>query len=111
VGGAKSFPRNACPELAEGRETIPQTLARALSREWIPALRQAQGRHFAGMTFVSKRIPLQMIRLHGFSFWYVIKKSQCCPKKIGAIDVSALEIDSNGRDDIFRFQFFALFLP
>jgi hypothetical protein len=37
-----SFPRKACPELAEGRESTPQTFGNALSKDWIPA--------FAGMT-------------------------------------------------------------
>jgi hypothetical protein len=38
-------PRKAYPELAEGRQSIPQTFGNALSTGWIPA--------FAGMTGVS----------------------------------------------------------
>ena len=37
-GGWKSpsFPRKACPELAEGRESTPQIFGNALSTNWIP---------------------------------------------------------------------------
>ena len=49
---SQSLPRKACPELAEGRESIPQAFRNALSRDWIPA--------FAGMTGASKGIPSQM---------------------------------------------------
>jgi len=37
-GGYKSqsFPREACPELIEGRESAPQTFPNALPANWIP---------------------------------------------------------------------------
>ena len=56
----QSFPRKACPELAEGRESTPQAIGNTTTTDWIPALRQAQGKLFAGMTSVSKGIPFQM---------------------------------------------------
>jgi hypothetical protein len=59
AGVRVSFPRKACPELAEGRESTSRALESALSTDWIPALRQAQGKLFAGMTGVSRRIPSQ----------------------------------------------------
>jgi hypothetical protein len=52
-----SFPRRACPEPAEGRESTPQTFENALSTEWIPAV--------AGMTGVPNRIPFQMTSTPG----------------------------------------------
>jgi len=48
----QSFPRKACPELAEGRESTPQAIGNTTTTDWIPA--------FAGMTSVSKGIPFQM---------------------------------------------------
>ena len=48
----QSFPRK--------RESTRQTFGNALATDWIPALRQAQGKLFAGMTGVSKGIPSQM---------------------------------------------------
>jgi hypothetical protein len=49
---SQSFPRKACPELAEGRESTPPTFGNGRWTDWIPA--------FAGMTGVSKGIPSQM---------------------------------------------------
>jgi hypothetical protein len=46
---SQSFPREACPELAEGRESTPRTFGNPLSPDSIPA--------FAGMTGVSKGDP------------------------------------------------------
>jgi hypothetical protein len=48
----QSFPRKACPELAEGQESTRQTFGNALSTDGIPA--------FVGMTGVSKGVPSQM---------------------------------------------------
>jgi len=73
VGGFKpqSFPRKACPELAEGRESTRQTFEDA-STNWIPAFAGMTGVSrglpcpaswipaFAGMTSVSRGIPSQM---------------------------------------------------
>jgi aminodeoxyfutalosine synthase len=43
-------------------ESTRQTFGNALSTDWIPTLRQAQGKLFAGMTGVSKGTPSQMTR-------------------------------------------------
>jgi hypothetical protein len=44
----QSFPRK--------RESIPQSFENALSPDWIPALRQAQGKLFAGTTAASSAL-------------------------------------------------------
>ena len=58
----RSFPRKACPELVEGRESTPQTFRNVLSTDWIPA--------FAGMTGGSSGFPFQITPVpdHGARF-------------------------------------------
>ena len=41
-------------------ESTPQAFGNVLSADWIPALRQAQGKLFAGMTCGSSGSPFQM---------------------------------------------------
>ena len=50
--------RTADPPRRE--ESTPQTFGNVLSSDWIPALRQAQGKLFAGMTGGSSGSPFQM---------------------------------------------------
>jgi hypothetical protein len=52
---SRSFPRK--------RESTSQTFANALPAGWIPALRQAQGKLFAGMTCERQRPSRQMTPL------------------------------------------------